>query len=147
MEFSCIIFAEFNISLLILTSFSLKIFQFFKKLTQNPYLWHKERTFREIDYWKNKLFCTIICIIWKFVLSLQRRKFAEIMNKKFVLSDKEAELIEGIRNYQRSYINCSRDYIFYLQSLFDELLDMPWVGWGPSRDVRVSINLCRFFTF
>ncbi|MDE6522440.1 MAG: ArsR family transcriptional regulator [Muribaculaceae bacterium] len=47
------------------------------------------------------------------------------MNKRFVLSDKEAELIEGIRNYQRSFINCSRDYIFYLQSLFDELLDMP----------------------
>ena len=47
------------------------------------------------------------------------------MNKRFVLSDKEAELIEGIRNYRRSYPNASRGFVFYLQSLFDELLDMP----------------------
>lgn len=47
------------------------------------------------------------------------------MNNKFVLTDQEAELIEGIRNYRRSYPNGSRDFIFYLRELFEEMLDMP----------------------
>lgn len=47
------------------------------------------------------------------------------MNNKIVLTDQEAELIEGIRNYRRSYPNGSRDYIFYLRELFEDMLEMP----------------------
>ena len=46
------------------------------------------------------------------------------MNKTFVLTDEEAELIEGIRNYKRSKSNCSRGYIFYLRGLFDDMLEL-----------------------
>jgi len=47
------------------------------------------------------------------------------MKRTLVLSDQEAELIEGIRNYRRSYPNVSRNYVFYLRELFDEMLEMP----------------------
>lgn len=47
------------------------------------------------------------------------------MDKIFVLTDQEAELIEGIRNYKRAYPNGGRGYLLYLHELFDELIEMP----------------------
>lgn len=47
------------------------------------------------------------------------------MNKQFILTDQEAELIEGIRNFKRSYPNGARGYIFYLRQLFEEMIEMP----------------------
>lgn len=47
------------------------------------------------------------------------------MKEQLTLSDREAELIEGIRNYKRAYPNGSRGYVFYLRELFEELLSMP----------------------
>ena len=47
------------------------------------------------------------------------------MKSTLVLSDQEAELIEGIRNYRRSYPNGNRSYLFYLRELFEDMLEMP----------------------
>ena len=41
------------------------------------------------------------------------------------VSTKEAELIEAIRNYRKSYPNGYPQLLWYAQRLFDELVDMP----------------------
>lgn len=42
-----------------------------------------------------------------------------------ILTEKERELIEGIRNYQRSFPNGNPHFLYYLQQVFDELTDLP----------------------
>lgn len=46
------------------------------------------------------------------------------MEKK-ELNEKEAELIEAIRNYRKSYPNGYPQLLWYAQRLFDELTDLP----------------------
>lgn len=45
--------------------------------------------------------------------------------EKIVLTEKERELIEAIRNYRRAYPNSYPELLYYAQELFDELTDMP----------------------
>lgn len=44
------------------------------------------------------------------------------MNKKMMLTEKEAELIQAIRNYVRSYPNGHPQLLIYAQELFDDLI-------------------------
>lgn len=46
-------------------------------------------------------------------------------NETLRLTPKERELIEGIRNYRRSYPNGYPQFLYYLQQVFDELTDLP----------------------
>lgn len=45
--------------------------------------------------------------------------------EKIKLTEKEEELIEAIRNYQRSYPNGYPQLLYYIQQLVDELTDLP----------------------
>lgn len=47
------------------------------------------------------------------------------MNLKYELNEKEAELIEAIRNYRLSYPDGYPQLLWYAQQLFDDLVDMP----------------------
>lgn len=43
----------------------------------------------------------------------------------YSLSEEEAELIDAIRNYRRSFPNGYPNYLFYVRRLFEELVEMP----------------------
>lgn len=45
--------------------------------------------------------------------------------KSLRLTEKEADLIESIRNYRKSFPNGNPQMLYYLQQLFDELTDLP----------------------
>lgn len=45
--------------------------------------------------------------------------------KKIVVTEREEDLIMGIRNYQRSYPNGHPQLLWYLQQVFDELIESP----------------------
>lgn len=47
------------------------------------------------------------------------------MEFKYSLNEKEAELIEVIRNYRLSYPDGYPQLLWYAQQLFDDLVDMP----------------------
>ena len=47
---------------------------------------------------------------------------------KFLLTDKEAELIEVIRNIRRSFPNGYENLLLYARELFDDLVDLPKDG-------------------
>jgi hypothetical protein len=57
----------------------------------------------------------------KFVLSLQGSQIKKKMNKS-VLTEKENELIEAIRNYKNSKHNPSKELELYAIRLFELLL-------------------------
>nr|DAG68918.1 MAG TPA: hypothetical protein [Bacteriophage sp.] len=75
---------------------------------------------------KIRFFVVNIWIIRKLVVSLHRL-FKKIvrMNLKYELNEKEAELIEAIRNYRLSYPDGYPQLLWYAQQLFDDLVDMP----------------------
>lgn len=41
------------------------------------------------------------------------------------LTEEEKELIEAIRNYQKSFPNGYPELLWYCQELFDKLIDLP----------------------
>jgi hypothetical protein len=45
--------------------------------------------------------------------------------EKMILSEEEEELINAIRNYQRSFPNGYPELLWYCQELFDRLVDLP----------------------
>ena len=45
--------------------------------------------------------------------------------ERIKLTEKEEELIRAIRNYQKSYPNGYPQMLYYVQQLFDELIDRP----------------------
>lgn len=47
------------------------------------------------------------------------------MALNYNLNEKEAELIETIRNYRLSYPDGYPQLLWYAQQLFDDLVDMP----------------------
>jgi len=47
------------------------------------------------------------------------------MDLNYNLNEKEAELIEAIRNYRLSYPGGYPQLLWYAQQLFDDLVDMP----------------------
>ncbi len=47
------------------------------------------------------------------------------MVKSYELNEREAELIEAIRNYRQSFPDGYPQLLWYAQELFDGLVDMP----------------------
>lgn len=47
------------------------------------------------------------------------------MKEKIELSEAEAELIYAIRNLRSAFPNGYENLLFYTQSLFDKLVDLP----------------------
>lgn len=48
------------------------------------------------------------------------------MDKKTMkVTDEERELIEAIRNYQKSFPNGYPELLWYCQELFDKMVDLP----------------------
>lgn len=45
--------------------------------------------------------------------------------ENYELTDDEAELIEAIRNYQKSFPNGYPQLLYYVQELLDNLVDLP----------------------
>lgn len=45
--------------------------------------------------------------------------------QKIRLTEKEEELITAIRNYRKSFPNGYPQFLYYVQQLFDELIDLP----------------------
>lgn len=45
--------------------------------------------------------------------------------QKMNLTEEEAELINAIRNYRRSFPNGHPQLLYYAQQIFDELTDLP----------------------
>lgn len=47
------------------------------------------------------------------------------MKEKIELTEEEAELIHAIRNLRLAFPNGYENLLFYAQSLFDKLVDLP----------------------
>lgn len=47
------------------------------------------------------------------------------MPKMYELNEREADLIESIRNYRQSFPDGYPQLLWYAQEIFDELVDMP----------------------
>ena len=71
---------------------------------------------------KNVFFLKNIWLVRKNVLSLQCQK-DNINMKKLLLTDKEADLIEMIRNYGKSYPNGYPQIKWEIDRIYNELLD------------------------
>jgi hypothetical protein len=69
-----------------------------------------------------RFFVVNIWVIRKLVVSLHRLNTKDL---NYNLNEKEAELIEAIRNYRLSYPDGYPQLLWYAQQLFDDLVDMP----------------------
>lgn len=63
-----------------------------------------------------------ICVIDKCLLSLQSQKISTYMETR-KLTELEAEFIDAVRNYKRAYPNGSDELEWYIQGLYEQLLE------------------------
>lgn len=70
---------------------------------------------------KNTKNRTVICLVRFFVLYLKCSNERDM--EKVTLTEKEYDLIMAIRNYKKSYPNGYPEILWYIERLFNELLD------------------------